>query len=65
MFGFSYLLKKASCGKWGRISGWCFLIKAVLILLTPNYIWIYIAQIFQMGDAIYTVSSVEYIGSVI
>lgn len=66
MFGFSYLLKKASCAKWVRVSGWCFLIKAVLILLAPNYIWIYIAQIFQMGGfAIYTVSSVEYIGSVI
>lgn len=66
MFGFAYLLKKAPCAKWVRISGWCFLIKAVLILLAPNYIWIYIAQIFQMGGfAIYTVSSVEYIGSVI
>ena len=63
MFGFSYLLKKASCAKWVRLSGLCFLMKAVIILLAPNYIWLYVAQIFQMGGfAIYTVGSVEYAG---
>ena len=64
MFGFSWLLKKASCAKWLRFSGICFLMKAVIILLAPNYIWLYIAQIFQMGGfALYTVGSVEYVGS--
>lgn len=64
MFGFSYLLKKASCAKWVRLSGLCFLMKAVIIFLAPNYIWLYVAQIFQMGGfAIYTVGSVEYVGS--
>lgn len=64
MFGFSYLLKKAPCAKWVRLSGLCFLMKAVILLIAPNYIWLYVAQIFQMGGfAIYTVGSVEYVGS--
>lgn len=66
MFGFSWLLKKTSCGKLVRFSGLCFLMKAVLILLAPDYHWLYVAQIFQMGGfALYTVGSVEYVGSVI
>lgn len=64
MFGFAWLLKKASCAKWLHVSCWCFLIKAIMVLLAPNYIWIYIAQIFQMGGfAVFTVASVEYIGT--
>lgn len=63
MFGFAWLLKKASCAKWLHISCWCFLIKAIMVLLAPNYIWIYIAQLFQMGGfAVFTVASVEYVG---
>ncbi len=65
MFGFAYLLKKASSARWVQISCICFVMKAVIMLIAPNYVWIYIAQIFQMGGfAIYTVSSVEYIASV-
>lgn len=66
MFGFSWLLKKTSCGKLVRFSGLCFLMKAVIILLAPDYHWLYVAQIFQMGGfALYTVGSVEYVGSAI
>lgn len=66
MFGFTWLLKKASCSKWLHVSCWCFLIKAIMVLLAPNYVWIYVAQIFQMGGfAVFTVASVEYVGSVI
>lgn len=66
MFGFTWLLKKASCAKWLRVSCVCFVIKAVITLLAPNYVWIYVAQIFQMGGfATYQVGTVEYIGSII
>ena len=66
MFGFTWLLKKAPCAKWLRVSCICFVIKAVLTLIAPNYMWIYVAQIFQMGGfATYQVGTVEYLGSVI
>ncbi len=65
MFGFAFLLKKAPCAKWLGISCICFVIKAVLTLIAPNALGVYVAQIFQMGGfAAYQVGSVEYIGSV-
>lgn len=66
MFGFACLLKKAPCAKWLRISCICFAIKAVLTLAAPNALWVYVAQIFQMGGfATYQVGSVEYMGTVV
>lgn len=66
LFSFAYLLKKARCDKWMRLSCVFFIVKALVMLLAPNVYWVYVAQLFQMlAYGLYSIASVYYAGAVI
>lgn len=65
MFGFHYLLKKVSAGKWILICGVFYTIKALGSLLVPNMLGFYFVQVFQMFSwAVIAVATVYYVNSV-
>ena len=65
MFGFHYLLKKVSAGKWILISGIFYTLKALGSLLVSNMMGFYFVQVFQMFSwAVITVAVVYYVNSV-
>lgn len=65
MFGFHYLLKKVSAGKWILISGVFYTIKALGSLLVSNMFGFYFVQIFQMFSwAVIAVAVVYYVNAV-
>lgn len=65
MFGFHFLLKKISAGKWIVISGLFYTIKAIGSLLVPNMFGFYFVQVFQMFSwATITVAAVYYVNAV-
>lgn len=65
MFLFGYMLKKARCDIWFRISGIFFTLKILFSLLVTNMAAFYVIQLFQMGGwALITVSSVYYVNSI-
>lgn len=65
MFLFGWMLKKARCDFWFRISGVFFMLKCLGTLLCTNMPGFYAVQIFQMGGwALITVSSVFYINAI-
>ena len=65
MFGFHYLLKKVSAGKWILVAGVFYTIKALGSLLVPNMLGFYFVQVFQMFSwAVITVAVVYYVNSV-
>lgn len=66
MFAFTWMLKKARCDRWVKISCVFFVLKSVAFYLAPSQYFIYAAQLLQlMGFALYTISSVHYAGKVI
>ena len=65
MFLFTWMLKKAKADVWLRISGIFYMIKTLSTLLAPTITVLYFVQAFQMfGFALYTVSSVYYVNSI-
>lgn len=65
MFGFSYMLKKARCDFWFRISGIFFTLKCLFTLLCTDMAGFYAVQLFQpLGWGLITVSSVYYISAI-
>lgn len=65
MFLFGWMMTKASCASWFRITGLFFFIKTFATLLAPNMYVLYGVQVFQMfGWALITVSSVYYVNSI-
>ena len=66
MFLFTKLLKLAKCEKWLCLSSVFFTLRLVLSLVLPGPIGLCVAQLTQMlGFALFTVSSVYYVGAVI
>lgn len=66
MFLFTYFLRLMRCDRWLKISGVFFAVKVLAMLLAPSVQWVYVAQIFQAcGYALYSVSSVYYVESVL
>lgn len=66
MFLFKGMLKYAKSGFWMCLSGVFFVLRLVLVLLLPGAAGLYIAQIPQaMGFALFTVSSVYYVGEIV
>ena len=65
MFLFGYMLKKARCDFWFRISGIFFTLKILFSLLVTNMTAFYAVQLFQVGGwALIAVSSVYYVNSI-
>ncbi|MBQ0000694.1 MAG: MFS transporter [Clostridiales bacterium] len=65
MFLFGWMLKKAECKVWFKISGLFFFLKIFATWLAPNVPVFYGVQFLQMfGWALITVSSVYYVNSV-
>lgn len=65
MFFFGWMLKKARCDFWFRISGIFFMLKCLGTLLCTNIPGFYAVQLFQMGGwALITVSAVFYINAI-
>ncbi len=66
MFLFGYMLRKARCDTWFKMSGVFFFLRAGLSLVLPGIGGLYAAQTVQIfGFALYTVSSVYYVGSTV
>lgn len=66
MFAFTWMLKKARCDSWVKVSCVFFVLKSIAFYLAPTQYGIFAAQLFQlMGFALYTISSVHYAEKVI
>lgn len=63
---FTRMLRRARCEFWLKLSGIFCTLRLALTLLLPGIAGLYIAQLAQMlGYALYTVSSVYYVGMVV
>lgn len=66
MFLFAQMCRWVSCGKWVCLSGVFFTLRLLLTWLLPGVSGLYAAQITQMlGFALFAVSSVYYVDSVV
>ena len=65
LFLFGYMLKKARCDIWFRLTGIFFTLKSLGSLLAPNMTVFYGIQIFQMlGWGLMAAASVYYVNSI-
>ena len=65
LFLFGYMLKKARCDTWFRLTGIFFTLKSLGSLLAPNMTVFYGIQIFQMlGWGLMAAASVYYVNSI-
>lgn len=65
MFLFGWMMKKARCDFWFRISGLFFMLKCLGTLLCRSIPGFYAVQLFQLGGwALITVSAVFYINAI-
>ena len=65
LFLFGYMLKKARCDTWFRLTGIFFTLKSLGSLLAPNLTVFYGIQIFQMlGWGLMAAASVYYVNSI-
>ncbi len=66
MFLFGFMSKKAASGKWVCLSGVFFTLRLLLSWLLPDVTGLYAAQLAQtLGFALFAVSSVYYVDSVV
>lgn len=66
MFLFLKMLRRARCDFWLKISGIFCTLRLVLSLVLPGIGGLYAAQLMQtLGFALYTVSSVHYVGAAV